>query len=271
MEKTRRMVLLLGLYVYLLTGGSVVQGYIISDSDIVATTGNEVASGNGQLDLKLFADSSANISNEYNGFNGDNANTDTPGGGVSTMAEAYITSIGDLRDFYRWTFPDDNGGSTLDSMWLFIDLNQTPGLDVTIEALSVIIDYDHPYGDSRDDPWTNDVLTDLQTSTTDGWAWDLGEPSPIGGTVYSTIDTSKLLPLNSQGAGWADYGIKLGINPFDPVFTDDTPILFYWASGGHDDGGETMFFSGSYASTPEPATLLLVGLGALCLRRKNIL
>jgi hypothetical protein len=257
----------LGLCTYFLTTGAVVQAYIIGDSDIVPTTGNEVASGNGLLDLKLFADSSASASNEYNGFDGDNANTDIASGGVTTMAEAYVTSIGELRDYYRLCFPDGNGGSIMNTMSLFIDLNQTPQNDIILTGLNVVVDYDPSFGDSRGDPWNNDVTTALQNSTTDGWSWEIGGPSPVGGTILSTIDSPKLLPLNSQGAEWADYAIRLNVDPFDSAFSDETRVLVYWASTVHDDLGETIFLSGQYI-IPEPAMLLLFGLGAALLRRK---
>lgn len=243
---------------------NIVQAYLITQNDIVATTGNEVQSGNGLMDLLLFADSAAKIDNEYNGYNGDDANTDLPGGSVGSMAEAYITSMKDLRDYYTWAFGYDH----VDSIVLYIDMNQTnnnPNLNLT--NLSVIIDYDTNFGDNRDDPCTYDVITDLQNATTDGWSWNLGDPSPIGGTVVSRLDSAKILSLNVQGAGWADYSINLGIDPYDPTYTDDTKILVYWESDNHDDGGETMFFSGSYI--PEPASLLLLTMGSLSLLRKR--
>lgn len=233
---------------------------LITQSDIIAITGNEVASGNGKLDLKLFLDASAHIDNSEIGFDGDDSNTDLPGGGVDDlMAEAYITSMGDIRNYYDYNF----GSNVVKTIGLYIDINQTTNNpSLTLSNLSVIIDYDADFGDSRDTPYSSDVDTELQNSTTDGWSWSLGDPSPIGGTVVSRLDSAKILPLNQQGGGWADHCIDLKINPYDSAYSDETRILIYWESSNHDDGGETMFLSGSYAM-PEPATFLLLAFGAV--------
>ena len=71
-----------------------------------------------------------------------------------------------------------------------------------------------------------------------------------------------------QGAGFADYMILTGIDPYDPLFEDDTRVLFFWSESQNNDGGETVFLSGSVQAgdievVPEPATLVLLGTVAL--------
>jgi hypothetical protein len=67
-----------------------------------------------------------------------------------------------------------------------------------------------------------------------------------GGTLESELQAPKVLSLQNQGAGWADYLIDVHINPFSDEFTDATRILVHWDSNGHTDGGETIFLSGTY-------------------------
>ena len=70
--------------------------------------------------------------------------------------------------------------------------------------------------------------------------------------------------------------IFTGVNPFDPAFTPSTRILFHWESSGHDNGGESIFLSGtvSPSDVPEPAVAAaLLGLaagGALAVRRRRV-
>lgn len=243
--------------------------YTITDSDFLTSGDNEIGSGNGKLDFIFFLDAAGGGISENSGFgfDGDDANTEMPKGGPNTTAqESFVTSIGELREFYELNFPDGQGGSTIVEIALFVDLNQTgSNPDLTLNNLIVVADYldlsGDPFGDDRDDPWTFDVSSDLQNIT----------ETDFSGTVLSELDAPKTLALNEQGAGFGDYAIKLGIDPFDPAFSPSTRLLFFWDSADHNDGGETIFLSGTYGIIPEPATVTLVGLGTLLLfvRRKR--
>jgi len=222
---------------------------LITDADIYAVTGNETQSGNGTLDLILFTESAGGSLNHYDGFDADDANTAMPGGGVTTADESYITSIGELRDFYDFTF----GPGIIQEVVLFVDLNQTTGSPpLALETLDILIDYG-AFGDSRDSPWTTDITSTTQNSTGSGYT---------GGTMLASLDSTKNLALNEQGAGWGDYMICTGINPYDAGFSNDTRILFNWASSNHDDGGETIFLSGI---VPEPSTAMLLAVAGACM------
>ena len=250
--------LFIGLVAVLVLGVSA-GGAVISDSDIVPTTAGTVGSGNGTLDLVLFSSAGGGgiSDNEVTGFNGDDANTDPPSGGDSAMSESYITSIGEIRDFYRLNFPDGQGGSLVSQIALFLDLNESGTVnDIKLDTLQIVIDYNTwPGSDVRNDPLGNDISSAVQNSTGSGFS---------GGTIAASLDASpKTLPLNVQGAGFADYFILTGVNPFDGAFSDSTRVLFFWESHDHDDGGDTIFLSGEVI--PEPGTLALLSLGAVAI------
>jgi len=240
---------------------------LITNDLIDPTTGGEIASGNGQLDLILlgFSGGGGVTSNAAGSFNGDNANTDMPTGGGTSVVESYITSMGEIRDFYELTFPDGQGGSLVNQMVLFVDLNETGQVNhITLNDLQILIDYaDFPGIDTRNDPAGNDITSAVQNSTGSGFT---------GGTVLAKLDPSiapKALALNVQGAGFADYSIATGVNPFGGAYSDNTRVLFFWSSTDHDDGGDKVFLSGSFTGIPEPATLSLLALGGLLTRRRK--
>ena len=235
----------------------------ITDADIVSTSAGMVASGNGMLDLILFGSAGGGgvTGNDDGGFDGDDANTDMASGGGSSMSESYITSIGELRDFYALNFPDGQGGSTVDEIALFVDLNETGQVnDITLNILNIVINSDaFGGGDTRDDPLNNDISSAVQNGTGSSYS---------GGTLIASLDaTPKTLSLNVQGAGFADYVILTGVNPFDEGYAESARILFFWDSTGHDNGGETYFLSGSVI--PEPATLGLLLMGGLAILKRQ--
>jgi len=231
---------------------------IITDADILATTGNEIQAGNGLLDFLFFDGSATGQENQYLSFDGDDSNTDMPHGGGTSANESYITSIGELREFYTLCFNE----ADRHNIALSLDLNESVNGSIDLNALTVVIDYNQVYGDLRDNPASGDISSATQNLTNANFS---------GGTTVAWLDYSpKILPLNEQGAGWADYIISLGIDPFDPAFTDATRILIHWESTGHTDGGESIFISGMFL--PEPATatsLALAGLAALAICRRR--
>ncbi len=255
------------LFALLLTRFAAPAGAVVIDSSYIITlSGSEIGSGNGTLDLLLFTESAGgagNIGGPLNSFNGDNANTGMPtGNGNTTALESYITSIGDLRDYYILNFPDGNGGSTVNQIAIFVDVNETGGSqDVSLDTLNIVRDYTAGFGDDRDDPSGTDVSSALQNGTNAGYS---------GGTLLASLDASHILPYQNNGAGHADAVIFTGINPFDVAFSDSTRILFHWASSGHDNGGETIFLSGEFGPQdlpgpliPEPASVVLAAFGGV--------
>lgn len=253
----RRLLMVTALVVVAASG--LVRADTITAEDIMATTGNEVQAGNGLLDFILFDGSTAGNHNEINGFNGDDANTDMPGGGVTSATESFITSIGELRGFYDLTFSP----GTVNDIILSVDLDEQGSSPfINLNALTVVVDFDDflPLPDDRNDPYNHDLTFAQQNATGAGFS---------GGTIAAQLWSSPVyLAVNQQGAGWADYGISLGINPYDPAFTDETRILFHWSSTDHTNGRETIFLSGQYI-IPEPASLWLLALCGLVIGRRK--
>lgn len=242
---------------------------IIRNDDVILTSGSEVASGNGQLDLILFGFSSGGgvAENAENGFDGDDANTMMPTGGATAFVGSYMTSMGELRDFYRLNFPDPvhPGQALVDNIVLFLDLSETGQTNhVTLTDLKIVIDYDLFAGsDSRNNPGGVDIATATQNST---------GGTVNGGTIVSQFNPASLpkaLPLNVQGAGWGDLYILTGVNPFDAAYSDNTRVQFVWGSSDHDNGGDKVFLSGSFTGIPEPGTMALLAIGTTALLRRR--
>jgi hypothetical protein len=242
---------------------------LITSADIFPTTGHEIGSGNGTLDFILMTESNGGAGNNAGSFNGDNANTALPTGvGRPTANATFITSMGELRTFYRTNFPDGAGGSTVHNMGMFIDINQVGQVSyLNLDDLRITVGYANfpVLADLRNDPAGNDITSSVQNST--GMTW-------TGGTVVSQLDASpKVLPLNNQGAGFADQLILTNIDPFSNAYTDTTRVLFHWESSHHDDGGETIFLSGTFApqdvTFPEPGGVAALSVVAMLLARRR--
>lgn len=225
----------------------------ITDASIYSITGTEVPAGNGRLNFILFM-GDGNGENEAGGFDGDDANKDMPSGSSMLAHESFITSIGELRAFYRLCFPDAHGNSTVDEIVIFVKLDQEQGDSLYVDELTIVRNFAQIFGDSRDNPWLNDISSSKQNQTNSGYS---------GGTILAQLDSyPKILPFNTTNSNWADYGITTGINPFDPFYSDADRILFHLQSHGHSGGVETIFLSGLYYGSviPEPSMLILSSL-----------
>ena len=188
--------------------------------------------------------------------------------GAALVDAYYITSFGDLRSFYTQQFIDN--GSTINEMMIIVDLNENVARDVNFDLLDIIVGNTDIYGDERDNPYGTDIESSLQNITS----------RVTGGTIISryatdaSITTSKLTTEN--GSGWADYGILTGIDPFDITYDNRDRIAFHLQFSSLTGGPEEVFLSGKYSSAdilnkgiPEPATILLLGIGTMAVLRRR--
>ena len=249
-----------------LGGAGFAQAGLITDSHIVPIPQHIVGSGNGTLDFILLTESAGGSQNSAGGFNGDNANTQMPTGSGNVAAdESFITSIGELRDFFRLNFPNGSGGSTVNQLVVMVDVNETgQPQQINLDVFKIVTSFDlFPGVDPRNTPFSVD-LTSAQQNATNGLFG--------GGTVQAELDaTPKVLAQNNTGAGFADHAIFTGINPFSPAFSDSDRILLHWESSVHDNGGETIFLSGRFGPqdfVPEPASVSVLGLAGVLVARR---
>lgn len=238
---------------------------LITDDDFLAlhragTYGT--GSGLGGLDLVFLAGATIPNSTFDDGY--------VISGNPAVVDAFYITSIADIRNFYELQFSDGIGGSTITEMMIMMDLNESVAGDVNFDLLDVIINSSDVYDDARDTADTADISSATQFLTT----------VATGGTTianYATdtsFTTSKATVEN--GSGWADYGVSTGINPFDVAYADTDRITFHIQFSSVTNGSEEIFLSGEYSTEdviavelPEPATMLLLGLGGLFLRKRK--
>jgi len=237
------------------------QAALIETADIMAIPAGVTGSGNGTLDLRMFTFSGSEITNVAEDFNGDNGNNTLPNSGgddTNGFVESYVTTAGELKAFYILNFPPDS----VHEIMLCLDLNETGGgmPNNTLAKLDIVLNPTSIQGNP--DP-LGDVLGVGQAAIDQVYT---------GGTIIANLDPEPAanLPVNSQGAGFADYAIFTGINPFD--LNDSDVLLFNISMNTLNNGAEEIFLSGDYAPSdvPEPATLGLLVLGAITLvwRRK---
>jgi hypothetical protein len=234
----------------------------ITGADIVAIPNNAVGSGNGTLDLRLFTFSGAEIPNTSGAFNGDNANHDaTQGGGADTnsFAQSYVTTAGDLKAFYNLNFAP----GTINEVVLFLDPNETGAGTVnnTLAKLDVVLNPTTIQGNPNP---AGDVTSVQQGNILQVYT---------GGVLIANLNPEPAanLPVNNQGAGFADYAIHLGVNPF--ALADSDVLLFNVSMNTLNNGAEELFLSGTYrdegGEVPEPVGLTVLGCAMLPLMLKR--
>lgn len=232
---------------------------VITTADIVAIPQHVTGSGNGTLDLRMFTYSGSEIKNASGAFNGDNGNNTLPqGGGADTnvFAESYVTTAGELKAYYNLNFAP----GSIHEIMMILDLNETGNGESynTLEKLNIVLNPTSIQGDP--DP-SSDVSSDAQAAINQVY---------VGGTTIANFDPEPAanLPINSQGAGFADYAIFTGIDPFS--LNDNDVLLFNLSMSYLSNGAEEVFLSGTYSPsdipltpTPEPGTLVLLAVGLL--------
>ena len=99
--------------------------------------------GTGTLDYLFFTFSNAerdNCPSPGDGgcaaFDGDNANTEVAGGGDTMFDESYVTSMGEIQDFYLFAFPPPM--KTPNEIILFLDINEQ-GQDTMVDLCDLQI------------------------------------------------------------------------------------------------------------------------------------
>ena len=238
---------------------------LITVSDFVSVPQQLIGSGNGTLDLRMATFSGSEIDNEAGSFNADNGNKSLPNSGgadTSSFDESYVVTAKEVKDFYILNFPNGIGSSDVADIVVFLDLNETGGGSPSnfFTLLDVVL---NPATISGNPNALGDVTGAEQAAI---------NQVHTGGTLSANMAVSSInLPVNNQGAGFADYGIYLGIDPFG--LADNDVLLFNFSMNTLSNGAEELFLSGEFspadltAAVPEPGSLLMFS--AVCLGLTN--
>ena len=236
----------------------------ITTPDIVPIPQHVTGSGNGTLDLRMFTYSGSEIDNRSGNqptdFNGDNGNNALPQGGgspdIGVFGESYITTAGELKAYYNLNFAPNS----VHNLFLLLDLNETGDGQPTnsLDKLDIILNPSTVQGNPN--PF-GDVSSAQQVAIKQVYT---------GGTKIAQLNPQPAdnLPVNSQGAGFADYAIFTGIDPFS---LNDSDVLLFNVSMSHlNNGAEEIFLSGTYSASdilnaPEPASASLLAMGGIAL------
>ena len=237
--------------------GTRAQAADITTSDIVAIPNNVTGSGNGTLDMRLFTSSGSEIQNSAGAFNGDNGNNTLPQGGgadINTFEESYVTTGAKLKAYYNLNFSPPG---SIHNLLIFLDLNETGNGEPTntLEKLDIVLNPTSIQGSPN--PIGGDVLSGTQAGINQVYT---------GGSTIANLNPQPAdnLPVNNQGAGFADYAIFTGIDPYS--LNDSDVVLFNISMSHLNNGAEEIFLSGSYAPTdivPEPGSLVLCAMGCI--------
>jgi len=244
----------------LILAGPVAQAAAIGATEIVAIPSGLVGSGNGTLDLRMGTFSGSEIGNAAGASNFDNGNNTLPQGGGADTAffdESYVTTAGEIQSYYTLNFGVTVPGEI--QLVVFLDLNETGG-GAPLNSLDVLDIILNP--------------TTIQGSPNPGGDVTSAEQASInqvftGGSAIAELNPEPAdnLPVNTMGAGFADYAIATGIDPF--ALTASDVVLFNFSMSTLSDGSEEIFLSGVFAGSdipglppvPEPGTGLLVAMG----------
>jgi hypothetical protein len=174
-----------------------------------------------------------------------------------------VTTAGKLKAYYDLNF----GAGSVDELVVFLDLNETGGgkLVNDLAIFNIILNPTTIQGSP--DPAGGNVTSDQQAAINQIYT---------GGSTIANLDSAKNLPTNEQGAGWADYAIFTGVNPYS--YDDTDVLLFNISMNTLNNGAEEFFLDGVFSGpdivvVPVPAAIWLFGSGLLGLvgiaRRKK--
>ena len=227
----------------LLLAAPAAQATTIGPSRIVAIPSGVTGSGNGTLDLRMATFSGSEIDNTAGSFNFDNGNNTLPQGGgadTSSFAESYVTTAGELQNYYNLNFGATGVGQV--QLVLFLDLNETGNgqPNNTLAVLDIILNPATIQGSPNP---SGDVTSAQQAAINQVFT---------GGTLLAELDPEPAgnLPVNNQGAGFADYAIATGIDPF--ALNASAVVLFNFSMNTLNNGAEEIFLSGTFAGSDIP-------------------
>ena len=228
----------------------------ITGSSIVPIPQHVTGSGNGTLDWRLFTYSGSEIQNTAGLFNGDNGNNTLPqGGGADTLSfsESFVTTAGELKAYMNLNF----GVGAIHELMIMLDLNETGGGQAfnTLAKLDIVLNPTTMQGNPNP---AGDVSSAGQAGI---------DQIFTGGSLLARLNPQPAanLPVNSQGAGFADYAILTGIDPY--ALNDSDVLLFNISMDTLNNGAEEIFLSGLYSPAdivvPEPNTFAIIALGGI--------